>query len=46
VNGPEDIKKHAWFKGCDWEAITNKEKEAPFMPSTEKNYSNKNHLDS
>eukprot|EP01091_Cochliopodium_minus_P003980 TRINITY_DN13908_c0_g1_i1.p1 TRINITY_DN13908_c0_g1~~TRINITY_DN13908_c0_g1_i1.p1 ORF type:complete len:357 (+),score=89.41 TRINITY_DN13908_c0_g1_i1:50-1120(+) len=30
--GPEDIKKHKWFKTINWETITNKKKKGPIVP--------------
>jgi len=31
-NGVEDIKKHKWFKGVDWEKLTDKMEPAPIVP--------------
>lgn len=32
VNGSKDVKKHAWFKGFDWEALGNRTLKAPYIP--------------
>jgi len=31
-NGVEDIKKHKWFKGVEWELIIEKQQAAPIVP--------------
>lgn len=31
-NDAEDIKKHPWFDGLDWDALLRKEIPAPFVP--------------
>lgn len=33
LNGIEDIKGHAFFKGVDWQKVYNKEFEPPYVPS-------------
>lgn len=31
-NNGEEIKKYAWFNGCNWDAVLAGEIEAPFIP--------------
>jgi len=31
-NGAEDIKKHKWYKGIDWEDLINRKIQPPFVP--------------
>ena len=33
-NGAEDIKKHPWFEGIDWNAVLRREFKPPFVPKT------------
>ena len=33
-NGAEDIKKHKWFKGVDWQAVLDMRVKAPIVPPT------------
>ena len=33
VNGSKELKRHAWFDGFDWEALSSKRMEVPFIPS-------------
>jgi len=33
-NGADDVKKHKWYNGFDWEALLNKEIPAPIIPVT------------
>jgi len=30
--GVDDVKKHKWFKGLDWDLLLNRSTEAPFVP--------------
>jgi len=32
VNDAEDIKKHPWFEGVNWDAYLRKEIKAPYLP--------------
>lgn len=32
VEGPNQLKQHAWFKNFPWEKLQNKELESPFIP--------------
>lgn len=32
LNGPEEVKEHAWFKGYDWVKLYNKQIKSPFVP--------------
>jgi len=34
-NGVEDIKRHRFFKGVDWEALANRQVRAPIIPEVE-----------
>merc|ERR1712232_569219 len=31
--GAEDIKKHKWYKGMDWDLLLNRSSQAPFVPA-------------
>jgi protein kinase X len=31
-NGPEDIKRHKWFKGIDWDIVTQRKLQPPIVP--------------
>jgi len=31
-NGPEDIQKHKWFKGMDWDQVANRQVKPSFIP--------------
>lgn len=31
-NGPEDIKRHKWFKAIDWEIVTQRKLQPPIVP--------------
>jgi len=31
-NGADDIKKHKWYKGLEWEQLVNRQVRAPFLP--------------
>lgn len=33
-NGPEDVKRHKWFKGIDWEGVLQKKLVPPIVPKT------------
>lgn len=33
-NGAEDIKRHKWFKGIDWESVIQKKLVPPIVPKT------------
>jgi serine/threonine protein kinase len=33
LHAVEDVKKHEWFKGVDWEAVNSKKMRVPFMPT-------------
>merc|ERR1719261_2218792 len=32
-NGAEDIKKHKWYKGIDWDVVYNRALPPPFVPN-------------
>lgn len=32
-NGVDDVKKHKWFKGLDWDAVLMRQLPAPFVPT-------------
>lgn len=36
ANGAEEVKKHPFFKGIDWDAVCNKKIKPPFMPRVTK----------
>lgn len=38
LNGPDEVKKHPWFKNFPWEQLYKKDLEAPFIPLGEDNY--------
>jgi len=33
VNGPEEVKKHVWFKNYNWRELLKKKVKAPYLPS-------------
>ncbi|EGR31500.1 protein kinase domain protein, partial [Ichthyophthirius multifiliis] len=33
LNGPEDVKNHAWFKNFHWDQLINKQFESPYIPN-------------
>ena len=33
-NGPEDIKRHKWFKTIDWDIVAQKKLQPPIVPKT------------
>ena len=33
-DGPEDVKKHKFFKNIDWDALARKQVRPPFIPDT------------
>ncbi len=41
-NGVEDIKRHKWFKGIDWEAVTQKKLIPPIVPKVSHDGDTKN----
>ncbi len=38
LNGPQDVKEHPWFKGFDFEGLTNYKMPSPFIPPKEDNF--------
>eukprot|EP00163_Fabomonas_tropica_P033203 TRINITY_DN861_c1_g1_i1.p1 TRINITY_DN861_c1_g1~~TRINITY_DN861_c1_g1_i1.p1 ORF type:complete len:329 (+),score=84.07 TRINITY_DN861_c1_g1_i1:450-1436(+) len=41
-NGAEDIKKHKWFRGLDWNALLNEDIPAPHVPEVTSDYDTHN----
>lgn len=41
-NGPEDIKRHKWFKGTDWDGVVQKKLVPPIVPKTSHDGDTKN----
>ena len=31
-NGPNDVKNHIWFRGVDWQMVTDKKIQPPWVP--------------
>ena len=38
VNGPQEVKNHAWLKDVDWGKILQKALEAPYLPKSQDNF--------
>jgi len=41
LNGPREVKQHAWFKNFPWDKLTKKEIMTPFRPNVKKKHKNK-----
>lgn len=45
AKGYKEIMKHPWFDGFDFDALYNKELDAPFIPNPKKKHHNPHHLE-
>lgn len=35
AGGPEEVKKHPWFKNISWEDLSNRKLRAPYLPNVD-----------
>ncbi|CAG9317218.1 unnamed protein product [Blepharisma stoltei] len=41
INGPSEVKSHAWLRDVDWQRIFEKRQASPFVPGQENNFDSK-----